>query len=89
MPLDQLANIAEISAAVLVIVSLMYVGLQIKQNTDTLKVGTAHNTAEDFSALYLLLADWSATTPKPVFQRKICPAPGKPASRKPLRTPLP
>ncbi len=57
MPLDQIANIAEISAAVLVIVSLIYVGKQIQQNTDTLKVGTAHNTAEDFSALYLLLAE--------------------------------
>ncbi len=33
MPLDQLANIAEISAAVLLIVSLIYVGLQVRQNT--------------------------------------------------------
>ncbi len=33
MPLDQLANIAEISAAALLIVSLIYVGIQIKQNT--------------------------------------------------------
>ena len=57
MPLDQIANIAEISAAVLVIVSLVYVGKQIQQNTDTLKVSTAHDTAEDFSALYLLLAE--------------------------------
>ncbi len=33
MPLDQLANIAEISAAALLIVSLIYVGLQIRQST--------------------------------------------------------
>ena len=33
MPLDQIANIAEISAAALVIVSLIYVGLQVRQNT--------------------------------------------------------
>jgi len=33
MPLDQLANIAEISAAALLIVSLIYVGLQVRQNT--------------------------------------------------------
>ncbi len=33
MPLDQLANIAEIIAAALVIVSLIYVGLQVKQST--------------------------------------------------------
>ncbi len=57
MSLDQIANIAEISAAVLVIVSLIYVGKQIQQNTDTLKVSTAHNTAEDFSATYLLVAE--------------------------------
>ena len=57
MPLDQIANIAEISAAVLVIVSLIYVGIQIQQNTDTLKLSTAHNTAEDFSAPYLLIAE--------------------------------
>jgi len=57
MPLDQIANIAEISAAALVIVTLIYVGIQIKQNTDTLKVSTAHNTAEDFSAAYLILAE--------------------------------
>ncbi len=57
MPLDQIANIAEISAAVLVIVSLIYVGKQIQQNTDTLKLSTAHNTAEDFTGIYLLLAE--------------------------------
>ena len=33
MPLDQLANIAEISAVALLIVSLIYVGLQIRQST--------------------------------------------------------
>ncbi len=56
MPLDQIANIAEISAAVLVIVSLIYVGIQIRQNTDTLKVRTAHDAAEDLADLYLLPA---------------------------------
>jgi len=33
MPLDQIANIAEILAAALVIVSLLYVGLQVRQHT--------------------------------------------------------
>ncbi len=33
MPLDQIANIAEIIAAALVIVSLLYVGVQVRQNT--------------------------------------------------------
>ncbi len=40
MPLDQFANIAEISAAVLVIVSLLYVGLQVRQNTLAIKSQT-------------------------------------------------
>lgn len=57
MPLDQIANVAEISAAALIIVSLIYVGIQIKQNTETLKLSTAHNTAEDLSAPYLLIAE--------------------------------
>jgi len=40
MPLDQLANIAEISAAALLIVSLMYVGLQVRQNTAATQAAT-------------------------------------------------
>jgi len=49
MPLDQIANIAEISAAVLVIVSLMYVGLQVRQNTLAIKsqtIGSATQLAQ-------------------------------------------
>ena len=38
MPLDQLANLAEIIAAALLIVSLIYVGIQIKQNTAATQV---------------------------------------------------
>jgi len=40
MPLDQLANIAEISAGVLLIVSLIYVGIQIRQNTAATQAAT-------------------------------------------------
>jgi len=49
MPLDQLANIAEISAAVLVIVSLMYVGAQIKQNTKATVISTSQAFVDMFS----------------------------------------
>jgi len=49
MPLDQLANIAEISAAVLVIVSLMYVGAQIKQNTKATVISTSQAFVDTFS----------------------------------------
>jgi hypothetical protein len=40
MTLDQIANIAEISAAALVIVSLIYVAIQIKQNTKAAQLST-------------------------------------------------
>ena len=56
MGIDHLANLAEIFAAVLVIVSLVYVGVQIKQNTSALRSNTAHNTSEAFTDLYLILA---------------------------------
>ena len=49
MPLDQLANIAEIIAATLVIVSLIYVGLQVRQNTVAIKsqtIGSAIQLAQ-------------------------------------------
>jgi hypothetical protein len=39
--LDQIANIAEISAAALVIVSLVYVAIQIKQNTKATQISTS------------------------------------------------
>ncbi len=46
MPLDQLANIAEISAVVLVIVSLIYVGLQVRQSTKAAYASTNQAHAE-------------------------------------------
>jgi len=46
MPLDQLANIAEISAAALLIVSLMYVGLQVRQSTKAAYASTNQAHAE-------------------------------------------
>ena len=48
MPLDQIANIAEISAAVLVIVSLIYVGAQIKQNTKATVISTSQAFVDTF-----------------------------------------
>jgi hypothetical protein len=41
MTLDQIANIAEVSAAALVIVSLIYVAMQIKQNTKATQISTS------------------------------------------------
>ncbi len=53
MPLDQLANIAEISAVALVIVSLIYVGIQIKQNTKATEISTSHAFVDTFSKTVL------------------------------------
>jgi len=62
MPLDQLANVVEILAALLVIVSLIYVGAQVRQNThqhraewmraaiNELLLGIAQATADEESA---------------------------------------
>jgi len=46
MPLDQLSNIAEIIAAALVIVSLIYVGLQVRQSTKAAYASTNQAHAE-------------------------------------------
>ncbi len=53
MPLDQLANIAEISAAGLLVVSLIYVGIQIKQNTKATQISTSQTFVDTFSASVL------------------------------------
>jgi hypothetical protein len=49
MPLDQLANIAEIIAAALVIVSLFYVGLQLRQHTATAQATAGQAYAESMN----------------------------------------
>jgi hypothetical protein len=41
MGLDQIANIAEISAAVLVVASLIYVGYQVKESRMAVRAATA------------------------------------------------
>ena len=41
MGLDQIANIAEISAAVLVVASLIYVGYQVKETRKAVRAATA------------------------------------------------
>lgn len=52
MGLDQFANIAEISAAVLVIASLVYVGRQIKQNTQSMRLETVQAISSEWNKWY-------------------------------------
>jgi len=56
MPLDQLANIAEIIAATVVVVSLIYVAIQIKQNTRSTRLETVHAISSGFNSFYDILA---------------------------------
>lgn len=56
MPLDQLANIAEISATGLVIVSLIYVAIQIRQNTRAVRGATLQTNTDFWGVLFLRLA---------------------------------
>ena len=62
MTLMEWGALGELIGGIAIIVSLIYVGLQIKQNTNALKLRTAHNTAEDLSDLYLVPAQSSELT---------------------------
>ena len=56
MTLMEWGALGELIGGIAIIVSLIYVGLQIKQNTDALKLSTVRNTAEDLADLYLVPA---------------------------------
>ena len=56
MTLDQIANIAEISAAALVIVSLIYVAIQIKQNTKATQLSTSQAFIDTHGELVMHIA---------------------------------
>ena len=56
MTLDQIANIAEISAAALVIVSLIYVAIQIKQNTKATQLSTSQAFIDTHGEVLLHIA---------------------------------
>ncbi len=57
MPLDQIANIAEISAAALVIVTLIYVARQLGQNTAMMRVGASDQRVQRDSELSYRISD--------------------------------
>ena len=48
--------LGELVGGIAIIVSLVYVGIQVKQNTKVLRLNTAHNTTEDLADLYLIPA---------------------------------
>jgi len=56
MSLTDLANLAQIVAAIGVVVSLLYVGYQIRQNTSAVRSAAAQTVHEHFAKWYQMVA---------------------------------
>ena len=56
MNLNDLANLGQIIGAVAVVVSLIYVALQIRQNTNAVRSATAQTVHEHFANWYHVIA---------------------------------
>jgi len=56
MNLNDLANLAQIMGAVAVVISLIYVALQIRQNTNAVRSATVQTVHEHFAKWYHLVA---------------------------------
>jgi hypothetical protein len=56
MSVNDLANIGQVIGAIAVVISLIYVALQIRQNTNAVRSATAQAVHEHFSIWYNLVA---------------------------------
>ena len=56
MNLEDLGNLGEFLAAIGVIVSLIYLALQIRQNTKSVRASTSRETARDIAGLSEMVA---------------------------------
>ena len=56
MNLNDLANIGQVVGAIAVVISLIYVALQIRQNTNAVRSATAQTVHEHFARWYHLVA---------------------------------
>ena len=56
MNLNDLANIGQIVGALAVVVSLIYVALQIRQNTNAIRSAAAQTVHEHFASWYRLVS---------------------------------
>lgn len=56
MNLTDLANIGQVIGAIAVVISLIYVALQIRQNTNAVRAATAQSVHEHFANWYHLIA---------------------------------
>lgn len=57
MTLSQLADLGELLGGVAVVASLVYLAVQIRQNTRTVRGSTLHHNTELWSSMFLRLAD--------------------------------
>jgi len=55
--LQTIASIAEIAGAVAVVISLIYVGLQVRQNTAAIQSATAQAVHDNYAAWYINLSN--------------------------------
>lgn len=56
MSLNDLANIGQVVGAIAVVISLIYVALSIRQNTNAVRAATAQSLHEHFASWYHLIA---------------------------------
>jgi hypothetical protein len=56
MSLNDLANLGQVIGAIAVVISLIYVALQIRQNTNAVRSATAQAVHEHFANWYQLVA---------------------------------
>ena len=56
MSLNDLANMGQVIGAIAVVISLIYVALQIRQNTNAVRSATAQSVHEHFASWYHLIA---------------------------------
>jgi hypothetical protein len=66
MSLSDLANIGQVIGAIAVVVSLIYVALQIRQNTNAVRAATAQSVHEHFANWYQLFASDESLAPMAV-----------------------
>ena len=60
--LSQLANIGELVGGIAVLITLIYLAVQIRQNTNTLKVTSFRNAKQEFNRLNMAIAQSAELT---------------------------
>jgi hypothetical protein len=57
LSLEQIYYLCQTIAAGAVVISLIYVGIQVRQNTHAINLSTAHNISESFRDSHALIAE--------------------------------